>query len=441
MTEFRALPIRRGDAFLIRSTRGDYLIDGGVPGCGLTDLLTERKVRKLRAAVCTNMCTERIGGILELMESGYAVSEYWLPASIDRLLTCARFFNGDWDTWLHLIQGEGCKTPATSIAEGWDEQRPPSRSQRERDRLGDTATLLGLGVSACLGWSPYGHLSPEIFSGADSSQFPGLIPFFDSTLAVLSSRIEERNHRADARVGSLLRDAGISLFAGGGPDELALQCGRLLLAEAQQLPGGPERGQRAVVTTLALGTMAGALLSRTKSTVRFHTPTGRLENLLVPHHPIRCVNGAPLETHARIPDSLKPDEILREVKQATGYRDGLVYQFGNAGCSVLFCGDSRLAFLARDERLRIDRPTVVVSPRQGSPSAERAYDRILSTRPGQDVWIRTHLSYAHKVSTYFKTKPNKHCLTHCRDYSLQEILLRCEQDKWATVSGGGCICQ
>ncbi len=81
MTQFRVLPVRDGDAYLLKSRRGSYLVDGGGLGCGLPELLRERKVRKLRAAICSSARPEKLGGILELIGSGQAVSEFLVSGS------------------------------------------------------------------------------------------------------------------------------------------------------------------------------------------------------------------------------------------------------------------------------------------------------------------------------------------------------------------------
>lgn len=89
MTQLRILPVRRGDACLLHSRRGSYLIDGGGGENNLPEMLSDRKIKSLRAAICTSSNEERIGGILELMASEKTVSEYWLPADLERLIQSA----------------------------------------------------------------------------------------------------------------------------------------------------------------------------------------------------------------------------------------------------------------------------------------------------------------------------------------------------------------
>ena len=103
MTQFRVLPVRRGDAYLLQSRRGSYLVDGGAQGSLLPEMLTDRLVRKLRVAVCSSTCSERLGGILEIMEAEFPVVEYWFPEKVELVPEMAHRFNGDWDGWLKLL--------------------------------------------------------------------------------------------------------------------------------------------------------------------------------------------------------------------------------------------------------------------------------------------------------------------------------------------------
>ena len=94
--------MRRGDALLLKSGRGTYLIDGGDLSGQLPTMLRERRVGNLRAAVCTFPTPERLGGILDLLADGYPIKECWLPARIGIVKGMARTFNGDWPGWFSL---------------------------------------------------------------------------------------------------------------------------------------------------------------------------------------------------------------------------------------------------------------------------------------------------------------------------------------------------
>lgn len=439
MAEFRVLPVRCGDAYLLKSRRGDYLFDGGTDGCGLLEMLEDRKIRKLRVAACSNFCRERIGGILELMEEGFAVTEYWFPQGVDSLLEMARRFNGDWVEWLQQSRSRKASCSPKATNEGWD--NPSKFTPRDSaGRLEGSAILLALGLTSCLDDPLYAHLPRSAFLQKNDNSEAGLHAFFAATLEQLSDRAANRWHEQKTSISRIFQSIGRRLFLGGTTEDLAMLCGRLLLAEADLLPGGEERGVRALVTTLALTVMTGAMMAKTPARVCFMVNAGRLEDALIPRHPIKCLNGYIANDLSGMPESVTPRDLVKQTRSITGHRDGLVYQYGDGKCSVLLCGDSKLPFFRRKEAVRLDRPTVIAAPRQGGPATERAYAHIRSSRPEKDVWVRTHYSTARQISTLFKSQVNKICLNNCHDLAMQEILLRHEKDGWHAISGGNCVC-
>ncbi|MDC0336447.1 hypothetical protein OAN24_06110, partial [Pseudodesulfovibrio sp.] len=423
MTQFRVLPVRRGDAFLLVSPRGDYLVDGGELGNGVPKMLDDRKARKLRAVICTSACSERLGGVLELMEAGHTVSEYWLPQGLELLIEMGRRFNGDWEGWLHLL-GNGSDTPSSDTDKGWArfvQMLPQNETQR---RLEGAAVLIGLGMVACLGWSPYSKLSRKALWGEDHrDSLYGLSRFFNWTLELLTERAASRWRENKTAMSRIINRLGWRLFHGGGPEDLALLCGRLLLAESELLPGGDERGTRAVVQGLAMASMTAALLTKNSAKLRFFRHTGQLEEHLVPRHPVRCINGVEVNPLIGLAPTAAPQTILHEARALSGHREGLVFQYGDSDCSVLFCSDTRMTFLNKIQRLELDRPTVITAPRQGSYIADRAYNHIESSVPKKNIWVRTHNPGMRKVSSFFTDQEHKACLHNCQDLTLQEILL------------------
>ena len=441
MTQFRVLPIRRGDAYLLKSSRGGYLVDGGEHGCELPELLEDRKVRKLRAAICTSACQERLGGILELLDSGHNVAEYWLPEGLEAITEMARRFNGDWEGWLKLLDKDSTK-PAISSQQPWPkllQTGPPNDVQR---RLEGASVLIGLALTACLGWSTYTNLSRETYWGhGRRDPMAGLTHYFNWTLEILSDRAARRWRENKTPITRILRRMGWQLYHGGGPEDLALLCGRLLLAESELLPGGDERGTRAIVQGLAMAAMTAALLAKTTPKLRFFRQTGRLETTLVPRHPIKCVNGIEVSPLEGLAPTATPQALLNEAQFLSAHRNGLVFQYGDPDCSVLFCSDTRMSFLPQNHKFQLDRPTVITAPRQGTCSSERAYNFIASTNPRRDVWVRSHYSNARKVSSDFKKQHNKTCLNNCVHLTLQEILIEYADNQWTHLAGGGCVCK
>lgn len=468
MTQFRVLPIRTGDAYLLCGSRGNYLVDGGGLSGMLPGMLTDRRARRLRAAACSLVCAERLGGVLELMEAGHAVAEYWLPEGLESLPGAACRFNGDWAGWQRLVLGGGALPDLpdflTDAASGLA-SLPPLGAQSDPavQRLRGAAMLIALALACCDG-DPEGDamaLAPSALVGdmaaghSPSGTEGGLHRFLECALVVLAARATSRNRfRAGAGIGfgagtgsgagtgekggslcvavcRLLSGPGVP---GPGVPGLALLCGRLLLDGAS---GGSARA--ALVRGLALTAMAAALLSGQRARLRFFAPCPWSQSGLVARHPIKCLNGVETDPLAGLPERVGPETLLRRVQRLADPDNGLVFVYGDAGCGALFCGDSRLRFLGRGETLRLDRPTVVAAPRRGSVTADRAYGSIVSGDSGRDVWVRGFLPASRKVAPGFKAQGVKICLNNCRTQAMQEILLEFAGGRWNREAGDECV--
>ncbi|WP_319469435.1 hypothetical protein [uncultured Pseudodesulfovibrio sp.] len=413
MTQFRVLPVREGDAYLLKSRRGSYLVDGGGHGCGLPELLRERKVRKLRAAVCSSARPEKIGGILDLIGAGLDVSEFWFPDRVGALPEQARRFNGDLQEWRRVAVGGSEPGPVFE----WPGFGEPI-NEEERWLHGSAALLL-LGLSAL----PLNGFSPV-------RNMEGL---FGSIFHSLSSLGVSRWRGVDDVGFRVFRDIGLRLLSGGGVDALAFFCGRLLLAEADAARLGECRAN--TVRGLACAAMAAAVISRLNGKLRFFHRTDRLEEELVPRHPMRCLNGIETEPLEGIAGTVVPSDLLRDAGRFSGVREGLVFQYGDADCGALMCGDGKMRFLGRSDLLRLDRPTVITAPCRGSVVADRAYPYIRSLDPTRDVWVRGALSSGLKISSYYKRRLDAACLKNCKTLTLQEILLEFSGGRWKTLAG------
>lgn len=435
MTQFRVLPVRRGDAYLLSSKRGSYLIDGGTYGNQLPEMLKDRRTGKLRAAICTSTKPERIGGILELMESGYRVSEYWFPDTIRTLTEMARRFNGDWEGCLELTNPI---SPAPSSRHArWTETVSATPESTPSQRPEGATLLIALAMTATLGSSPYAGMSRADLLGQDTSNPAyGTEHFFTTTLSLLA----KHRHKDNEPFARQLCGVALHLFSGTGPHSLVLLCARLIQIEIQRPDTTLNKETAAIVQELTTAAMVSALLSTTDSTVRFFRQVNRLTDKLVPRHPLKCLNGVEVKTVAELPPTALPDEIFRQADTDVRTKEGLTFQYGDALCSVLLCGDTRFSFLGRHNTITLDRPTAIAAPRQGYCSADPAYGRIVSTDPSRDIWVRSHYSYARKVSPHYKDMPDKICLNDCVNLTVQEILLRFDNDLWITNAGGGCAC-
>ncbi len=411
-------------------------MDGGEYGYDLPELLEERRVKRLRAAICSSACSERLGGILELLEADYAISEYWLPDNVERIIESACRFNRDWRAWVqHLSDGDyGPVNPPCTLWKG-------SRAFVDSDsrQLEGAAVLAGLATMAIL-MNTSCSVQEQNYFNDGHLESTALTQYFSHLVEILAERASMRRYDAEGVSSHSTRLLGYRLFCGGGPEELARLCGQLLLAEAALLPGGGERGLRATVQGLALAVMAAALISCHSPRIRSFRHTGQREDYLVPRHPVLCLNGIEVDPLDGIPEDVSPLYLSLLARQISGRRGGLVFQYGDIGCSALFCGDSRMMFLNKGESVALDRPTVVAAPRQGTVSAERAYAHIGSKVPDSDVWVRSYFSNARKISASFKEQGNKVCLNNCHDLTLQEILLSFETGRWRISAGGVCFC-
>jgi len=440
MTQFRVLPIRRGDAYLLKSKRGNYLVDGGAYGCGLPKMLQDRKTRKLRAAICSCCCPERLGGILELLESDFHATEYWLPESLGVLIETARRFNGDWNGWLDTMNNKRENQPSPDHQRLWPDRAHPLSENHSQRYMEAATALIGLALTACLGHSPYGTPSRNAFFGGATTPDQGMEHHFCITLATLFDRISSGGQKGQAPMNHFIKKMGWELFFGHEPEDLALLCGRLLHAKSDQMPGGSARSTRSTVRALSMAAMTATLLSKTSARLRFFRHTKRKEDNLIARNPLKCINGIEVSPLSDLEPITTPKMLALQTQKMAARKNGLVFQYGDAKCGVLFCGDTRMNFLEKTERISLDRPTVIAAPRQGSSAADRAYDFIHSQHPTLDVWVRSHFSNARKISVYFKKRPNKICLNNCRNLTLQEILLQFTDSRWNRISGDDCAC-
>ncbi|WP_081963162.1 MBL fold metallo-hydrolase [Pseudomonas sp. ML96] len=99
MSYFVALPVA-GDAFLLRRSEHDILVDGGKSSVRLAKALAEHNVDHLDIVVCTHADYDHAGGLVDLLDrTGISVGEFWLPGawaeSLTELLTTPAEVVGD----------------------------------------------------------------------------------------------------------------------------------------------------------------------------------------------------------------------------------------------------------------------------------------------------------------------------------------------------------
>lgn len=418
MTELRVLPVRKGEAYLLKSTRGAYLVDSGGIGCAMPELLNDRQVRKLRAAICTSVSSGRLGGILDLLRENHPVGEYWLPEGLEILPELARRFNGDMARWLALAAGDGVD-PAP-VSGTW-----PTFAAGTGRRLQGAAALLALVMAA----------SQDSWRGVlpmGENHDPAFI--FLYIIELLSQRAAERWNGGDPKAGAALRALGIRLLEGGTPADLADLCGRLMLVELDRKKEKFRRGLRGMV----LSAMISARADSDEARFRFFRPVDRMTAHLVSRHPIKCLNGVESTPLPGLPREVRPEMILDLTSELTKPGSSLTFQYGEADCGVLFCGDTRMHFLDKGEMLCLDRPTVITAPDRGSCRSERAYRHVTSNDPSANAWVRGFLPHSCKVSPAYHMKRNTFCLNNTRTLVLQEILLCFKDGRWQRESAACC---
>lgn len=416
MTQFRALPVSRGDACLLKSSRGSYLVDGGNPSGNLPSMLRERQVGKLRAVVCTFPSPERLGGILDLLENGYPITECWLPVRLGTLPRLASQFNGDWSGWLEMF--------------GRKKEAPPFPVQlhfpKDNPEIAGATILLALAVTALTGTCPT----------ANRSTPSNIIVMVHE---ILTNRMASRWMEGGATVAEAMRVLGVGLLKGGGRHELGVLCCRLLLTELDGMPVNNK--QSSIIRGLVLAALASLLVGARNIRVRYFKRVDHLVTKIIPRHPFVCLNGKEVTSENDSPNTTPPERIYREAACMSSKGRGLVYQFGSGECSALFCGDSKFAFLGRSDTVSLNIPTVITAPNQGGPYSDDAYSRIKSEHPERDIWVRTHYSYKRQISDRFKGQQNCYCLNNCALRTAQEILLEFRQGYWCLLAGGECARQ
>jgi len=405
MTEFRVMPVREGESYLLRSLRGVYLVDGGGFGCGLPDMLPERGVRKLRAAVCTSVTPLAMGGLLDIMHSGPPVGEYWLPEGLAVLPDMALRFNGDLSGWLDLAAPQ--RTSLPGLRPIW-----PVIDTAGDSRMLGAAALFALSMAA--GRGTWVDVFPEQYGLGLDRYFLRLIGLLMRTAPELGERVPNLSE---------------TLFGTLDQADLALLCGRLLL-ERFVLSQEEGNGAACVLQTLILTGMATALLVKNDPRLRFFRPVNRVTGNLVARHPLRCMNGLECQPLTGLEHTVRPEALFSQAQELGQTGRGLVFLYGDAGGGALFLSDSRLQFLGKGETLRLDRPTVITAPGQGSCHQEAAYARIEAVRPADNIWVRARLPRSRKVAAAFTRQPHTLCLQNCRTGVLREILLQFGDGGW-----------
>ncbi|WP_419785936.1 hypothetical protein [Pseudodesulfovibrio sp.] len=414
-TEFRVMPVRTGESYLLRSQRGVYLMDGGGFGCGLPDMLRERGVRKIRAAVCSSLSMEKGGGILDAMRSSIPISELWLPEEVSVLPELATHYNGDLSGWLDVAATK--IVPPAGPRPVW-----PTISSSLSRRWRAVCALYALAVAAGLGtWQ---DVLPKLYG-------KGWTPYFLQIIRLMNADSEDKSAQ--------ITDITSSLFGSLNEMELALICGRMILNRFEP-SSNKDNGTAQVIVPLVMSAMLFALAEEKGIRLRLFRRVDRQAGGLVSRHPLRCLNGVEADPLPTLLTTTQPKTLFSQAIGLAHDGNGLVFQYGDAECGALFLSDSRLEFLGKENKLHLDRPTVITAPGQGSCRQEAAYKRIAAIRPADNVWVRARLPRHKKVASAFTRQPHTVCLQNCRNGVLREIMLLFHNGKWQQAEDAcGCV--
>lgn len=416
MLQFRALPVERGDAFLLATGRGAYLVDGGSGSeRQLAGMLRSRGVKKLRAAIITHFDPDHVDGVLSLIGQGFSITECWLPQSLAEVCRTAVGLPCDMRGWHEAEDAAPTELPAPKQGEGADET-----AVRELFLAGGRK-LAGLALDCALRISGKGE--PEDFEalwqGIRGSMERHSAPdaYFSVARKLISGSRES--------VFDMARD-----IRGGNGYRL---CAVAAATEARLQPTGP-LGE--LCQSLSLAAQSALLLWDSPSRLRFFSLESERVDYLIPHSHMMCLNGVQV-TPRSVPGQSRPEDLISLARGLAEDRFSRVFRYGDRDCSVLFCSDSSLPFLSTKSRMELDRPTLVTAPRHGGTSCDRVYPLIESRSPEEDVWVRSHNPGQYKTSEWFKGMNRFYCL-NCGGSLLQEIAAEHDGRRWRVLSGNTC---
>src|SRR5687767_11302162 len=76
---FEALPVGRGDSFLLRNGNTAVLFDGGQSLGQVARFLEFKELTQINAVICSHNDSDHANGLFGVLESRVEVEEVWLP--------------------------------------------------------------------------------------------------------------------------------------------------------------------------------------------------------------------------------------------------------------------------------------------------------------------------------------------------------------------------
>lgn len=415
MLHYRGLPVAAGDAHLLMSERGAYLIDGGSGGSGLQSMLRSRGVKRLRAAVVTHFDPEHAEGVVSLLARGFPLTECWVPEVLLHVCRAAAGLSCDSAMWRRTVDEHQPEFP---------DLRSASSGRVSADGV---RTVLAAG----------GRALTRLAMDCSLSHAGGAVqPELDALRARLFEPDPVQDDFLDVLVRGFLLDMDQSakMLSLCSEDEAHLLCASV--AGATCARAARPDADSALGVLLSLLARAALQLGEFPGRVRFFSCEERLVEHLVPHHHMLCLNGREVSP-AVSPFPASPVRLASAVAGVADDRFCNVYRFGIANGAALFCSDSSLPFLGADERLELDRPTLVAVPRHASPTCDRAYPLLKTDNPEEHVWVSSHVPSNRKCSQWFMGMPRSFCV-NCRGSLVKEVVAELDSAGWLVLSGNTC---
>ncbi|MDG0059014.1 MBL fold metallo-hydrolase [Priestia sp. P5] len=79
--EFIALPVSKGDSFILKDDKYNYVVDGGFNESGITAMVKEEiGEQDIEILICTHYDEDHLNGVIGLIKSTIDINEIWLPS-------------------------------------------------------------------------------------------------------------------------------------------------------------------------------------------------------------------------------------------------------------------------------------------------------------------------------------------------------------------------
>jgi Metallo-beta-lactamase superfamily len=92
--QFTAIPVSKGDSFLLQSNSKYILVDTGEDSIEVRDFLLGKSIECLDLIIITHFDSDHFGGLLEIIKSKIQIKQIWLPSIFDKLDKTIKFLNG-----------------------------------------------------------------------------------------------------------------------------------------------------------------------------------------------------------------------------------------------------------------------------------------------------------------------------------------------------------